>query len=215
MEVLELKPLKNKKVFVFLIKNEKYNLTYDETLVLADVLEKYDFKFSTITVDESELPGFKETNLAAFLDDSMLTCYNVDIPEYAKGYLDNEIEEEQDRLKELKAEYNTLKDKDSYNAQTIKSWIDHLTAELKEKTKDLNTGLRAQWVVKKILDIIRYYEDSLYYEDTIYILHFTSGELLMALKDLFEQLGVTVVVGEIKSRVLTHLYSSTKSEVMN
>ncbi len=37
----------------------------------------------------------------------------------------------------------------------------------------------------------------------------------MALKDLFEQLGVTVVVGEIKSRVLTHLYSSTKSEVMN
>jgi len=202
MEVLELKPVKNKQVWVFLIKKQDNKLTEDQRLILNTLIETYNFKFATISLENVELTHFKHTELGSFLGDIMLPCYNVDIAEYAKAHLDLEITEQKTEISELESAYNSLADKQSSKAESMKSWIDYLKGERSENVEFLNTKLKSQWIVKKILDIIRYYEDSLYYENTLYVVHFTPEKLVLNIKEILEELGVSVIVGTIKVNLL-------------
>ena len=203
MEVLDLKPIKKKRVWVFLIKKDDNSLSGDQKMVLNNLMETYDMKFATISLEKDELNNFKHTELGLFLGNVMLPCYNVNIPEYAKGHLDLEISEQEKEVSELENEYNAIADINPLKAEQIKSWIHYLREELKEKEEFLNTDLKSQWIVQKIFDIIRYYEDSLYYEETLYILHFTPERLALSLKDIFEELGVSVIIGNIEVNLLS------------
>ncbi|MFX1293926.1 MAG: hypothetical protein ACFFD2_03560 [Promethearchaeota archaeon] len=202
MEVLELNPIENKKIFVFLIKKEDNNLTYDEAHVLNDILEKYEFKFASIAIESAKLNTFRNSDLALFLNELLVPCFQVDIPEFAKGYLLNEIIEEEKELNELEYEYNNLEDKDSFKAQNLKSWIKYLKDQIQEKHNSLNTKIKANWIVKNLLGFIRYYEDTLFYENILYVIHFTPEKLIMILKQILEELGIHVIIGEINEEIL-------------
>ncbi|MFX1298568.1 MAG: hypothetical protein ACFFD2_27385, partial [Promethearchaeota archaeon] len=69
------------------------------------------------------------------------------------------------------------------------------------------------WIAKNILNVIRYYGDSLFFEDVIYILHFTPEKLLWNLRQVLEELGVIVIVGEIESRTLPQIEPKISWEV--
>ena len=211
MEVLELKPVKDKQIFVFLIKKEDENLTYDESLILTDILQKYNFKFATIVLKDEELKtfaNFLQTSLAIFLNDFLLPCFIVDIPDYAKGYLYSEISEEKEQIMELESEYKTSDNKSSFKAENLKLWIEYLKEIVHEKEVYFKTKLKSQWIVKKILDFVRYYE-----ENIIYILHFTPESLIMGLKETLEDLKISVVVGEIQPTFLTSFQFAKNMEV--
>ncbi|MHA1230220.1 MAG: hypothetical protein ACTSRP_17995 [Candidatus Helarchaeota archaeon] len=210
MEVLELKPIKNKKIFVIIIKKNNNQLTQDESVFIKNIIEKYNVNFATITLKPTEVESFKETNLAMLLNDLLTPFFLVDIPSYAMGYLESEIAEKKEKISELEKEYRSLEDKTSFKAENLKSWIEYLKEELQKNQQYVNTKLKAQWIVKKILDIVRFYEDSLYYEDILYIIHFTPEELVLDLKQTLEELGIFVIICEIKKNYLNTKYASTK-----
>ncbi len=207
MEVLELKPVKGKKTFIFLVNRENNELSSNERDVLVDVLQSYPIKFTTIDLNGKAPKTFKESDLAECLNEFNLHCFEVDIPEYAKGYLYAELDEKKEQYTGLEHEYKSLEDKDSFKAQNLKSWIDYLKDEYHKKKTYLNVKLKSEWIAKKILDIISHYKD-----DTIYLIHFTPEALLMELKTILEELEVRVIVGEIKAKFLTP-FQITHSEV--
>ncbi|HUY01195.1 MAG TPA: hypothetical protein VMV49_16665 [Candidatus Deferrimicrobium sp.] len=198
MEVLDLKPIIGKKIFVFLIRKENGTLDHNEELILANVLQTYHIKFATINIESDEIKGFKHTDMAKFLNDFMVPCYTVGIPEYAKGYLDSEISEKKEQAIELEAEYKAMKDKQSFKAQNLKSWIALLFDEIKEKEEFMRNELTSQWIAKKITDILRYYDD-----ETIYTVHFAPAQSLLQLRQIFKELGMYVISGEIGEKLLT------------
>jgi len=200
MEVLDLKPVKGKNVIVFLIKKEENDLGLEESLILMDLLKQNDFKFSSINLPNDVLGQFKQTKIARILNEFNLPCYMVDIPEYARGYLDAELMEKRDQVVDLQREYKHMDSKDSFKGQNLKSWIDYLEDELQKKEAFMELKLKPQWIAKKILDIVRYYEDQ-----TVYVLHFTGPELLNELRVIFEELGIKVIVGEIVERFMPKL----------
>lgn len=195
MEVLDLKPVKGKTVIVFLIKKQQTDLGVEESLILKRNLMEYPFKFSTIDLPNDELEHFKRTRIAGILNEFNLPCYIVDIPEYAKGYLDSELHEKQEQITDLENEYKYMTDRNSLKAQNLKSWIDYLLDELRKKEEFMELKLKPQWIAKKILDIVKYYEDK-----TVFMIHFTIPELLNELKQIFEELGIEVVIGDIVER---------------
>ena len=210
---MELNPIKNKKIFVFLIIKEENNLTDDESQNLNNILEKNDVKLATIAIDNAQMEIFKTTELAMFLNESMLPCYQVDIPEYAKGYLDNEVLEEEEELEGLISEYNDMKDKESFRGNYLKSWIEHLEKKVQDKREHIEIKVKTQWIVKNMLDLLRYYGDSLFYEESIYILHFTPEKLVKDLLQVLEELGVFVIVADVKSKILPRSESNLSWEV--
>ena len=194
MEVLDLKPVKGKQVFVFLIGKEDKKLVVDERMMMKEVLNEYQFKFTTIDPTYDNLKTFKRTTLAEMLNDHNLPCYEVDIPEYAQGYLEGEITEKKEQIAGLEAEYDHTEDKTAFKAQNLKSWIDLLKDEVTEKENFMTLKLRPQWIVKKILDIVKLASPT---EETIRVLHFTSKKLFSELKKQFEDLQVKATVVEV------------------
>ena len=194
MEVLDLKPVKGKEVFVFLIGKEDKKLVVDERMMMKEVLNEYQFKFTTIDPTYDNLKTFKQTTLAEMLNDHNLPCYAVDIPEYAQGYLEAEITQKKEQIAGLEAEYDQTEDKMAFKTQNLKSWIDLLKDDVTEKENFMTLKLRPQWIVKKILDIVKLASPK---EETVKVLHFTSKKLISELKKQFEDLQVKATVVEV------------------
>ena len=194
MEVLDLKPVKGKQVFVFLIGKEDKKLVIDERMMMKEVLNEYQFKFTTIDPTYDNLKTFKRTILAEMLNDHNFPCYEVDIPEYAQGYLEGEITEKKEQIAGLEEEYDHTEDKTAFKTQNLKSWIDLLKDEVTEKENFMTLKLRPQWIVKKILDIVKLASPT---EETVRVLHFTSKKLVSELKKQFEDLQVKATVVEV------------------
>jgi len=153
LDVLELKPVKNKKIIAYM--SSKENVKYfqnPDTSKLKDFLKKKNIDF--VTVDfQVDMKEFNKTPFAKTLDELEIPYYQVDIPDYAMGYLYEEIIEKQEFQNELFDEYERMNDKESYKGQSLKNWIDLLGEEIQEKEIFLSLKLRPQWIVKKMLDI--------------------------------------------------------------
>lgn len=194
MEVLDLKPVKGKQVFVYLIGKEDKKMVVNERMMMKEVLNETPFKFTTIDPSYDNLKTFRQTSLAEMLNDHNLPCYEVDIPEYAQGYLEAEIAEKKERIAGLISEYENITDKTTFKAQNLKSWIDLVTDEVTEKEDFMTLKLRPQWIVKKILDIVKIAASN---EETVRVLHFTSKKLIPELKKQLEDLLVKTTVVEV------------------
>jgi hypothetical protein len=155
MEVLELKPVKTKKIIAYMFSKEdaKYFQSTDNSKLL-EFLEgkKIDFLTVDFLVDMKE---FDKTPFAKLLDDLEIPYFQVDIPEYAMGYLYEDIVEKQRLQNELFEEYDNMEDKESYKGLSLKNWIDMLSEEIQQKEIFLSLKLRPQWIVKKMLDLCK------------------------------------------------------------
>ncbi len=172
MEVLEIKPVKTKKIIAYMSSKEdaKYFQNTD-TSKLVEFLKgkKVDF----ITVDFLvNMKEFDKTPFARLLDDLEIPYFQVDIPEYAMGYLYEEIVEKQRLQNELFEEYDKMEDKESYKGLSLKNWIDMLSEEIQQKEIFLSLKLRPQWIVKKMLDLCKKFK-----KETVSFVHFVQEDI--------------------------------------
>lgn len=192
MEVLELKPIKDKKISLYLIEKDNKELSDAEHENLLALLRKQKFNFATIDLSNDDLRKIYLTPLAQFFDNFGIPYYYVNIPDYAKIYLLNEISEKKEQIEELQGEYEKLcsdpAEKESLKAQNLSSWIHLLKSEVKDKENHLDLKLTPLWIIKKVLDIIKMIND-----DEISIIHFTCKELFSELKKLFESQNIKVI----------------------
>ncbi len=192
MEVLELKPIKKRKITAFISskENAKYFQDMDPSKLIV-FLKKNGVNF--VTVDfQVIMREFSKTPFAQTLEKLNIPYFQVDIPDYAMGYLYQEIIEKQQLQTELFEEYESMKDKESYKGLSLKNWIDMLGVEIQEKENFLSLQLRPQWIVKKMLDLAASYD-----KNVIVFVHFVQEdiceEICPEITKNLRELGVKVV----------------------
>ncbi len=195
MEVLELKPIKkNKKVISYMSSKEdsEYFQTEDKSK-LEEFLKKKDINF--VTVDfQVDMEEFSKTPFAKTLDKLEIPYYQLDIPEYAMGYLYQEISSKQEFLNELFEEFENMENKESYKGQSLKNWIDMLRDEIQDLEIFLSLKLRPQWIVKKMLDLTRKFDGN-----TISFVHFVQEDIC---EDICPQ--VVQLLRELNAKVISY-----------
>jgi hypothetical protein len=172
MEVLEIKPLKNKKLIAYMFaKENSKELQNSDPELLAKFLKNKAIKYVTVDFDIN-MKDFGKTRFAMILDKLGIKYFQVDIPEYAMGYLYEEIMEKEELLTGLTEEYIHLEDRESYKGQSLKNWIDLINMEIHEKENSLSLRIRPMWIVKKMLDIA-----SRVKEDDVHFVHFVQTDI--------------------------------------
>jgi hypothetical protein len=172
MEVLELKPLKNKKVVIFIFaKENSEELKNSDPELLEKFLKNKSINYVTVDFDIN-MKEFGETTFAKVLNKLGIKYYQVDIPEYVMGYIYEEIMEKEELITTLIEEYQNLADRDSYKGQSLKNWIDLINLEIQEKEIFLSLRLRPMWIVKKMLDIARNFK-----QDNVNFVHFVQTDI--------------------------------------
>jgi len=123
MDVLDLEPINEKKVFLFLLVKEKTGIFNTEAINLLDLFRENKFDLITSDLDTENKFNMKITK---YLDNFEMHVFKVGIPENANGYLKEELDRKKCLMKELADVYEILEDKKSFKAQNIKVWIDLL-----------------------------------------------------------------------------------------
>jgi len=192
MEVLELEKIKDKHVALYLIEDGDMEWNSNSKTNLNSLLEVYNFQFITIDSKDEEFSEMNHDPIFDLLKKFKKPYFYLDIPEYAKGYLLEEISKHEEQIEELETEYNIMStnktERESIKAQNLQSWIEYLKAEVREKENHLNLKIRPQWIVKGILDLISYYEG-----DKLYIMHFSPKEILPEIRTKLEECNIFVV----------------------
>ena len=143
----------------------------NDTSRLTNFLKKKDVNF--VTVDfQVDMKEFKKTPFAQTLDKLGIPYIQVDIPDYAMGYLYEDIVEKQELQNELFEEYDNMSDRESFKGQSLKNWIDMLSEEIQEKEIFLSLKLRPQWIVKKMLDFTTHFEN-----EVVSFVHFVQEDI--------------------------------------
>ena len=199
MEILELKPLRNKKVKLYLIRSEDKDFTNEDYRNLREILENELFRFAVIDLNRKNLKEIYEEPLFRFLEKFKIPYYSVDIPENVKDYLYVEILEKEVQINDLEKEYSLLsvnpEQQNSFKAQNLKSWIELLKKEVENKKKYLKLTVKPQWIVKQVLDIANRINNN-----EFSIMHFTYGELYSELKKLFKEYNIKVIKIDIEKK---------------
>lgn len=190
MEIIGYKPINNKKITVYLIKDEKKSSQiYNANDRLIEFLKYLEINFVTIDLEKGQLKRFNQKFISKLLDKSEMPVFPLDIPEHAKDYLFEEIIEKDNQINEYLDELLKIKDKDSLKAHYLKCWIDVLTEEINEKIKFIDLKVKPMWIVKKILDLIKIDK-----HEKITCLHITSEKNLPELMKLLKELNIEVIV---------------------
>ena len=193
MEVLEIKPVRNKEIIAYLVKFSNIKSKPNANVSLIEFLSKRNVKFATINLENENLRSFNKSSLAKILEKYRIPYYTVDIPEYAMGYLMAEILEKEDQVNDLTEEYLSMSDKKSIKGLNLKSWIEVLKDEIDDKKLILQLKLRPEWIVKKILDIIRPTKTN-----KITFVHFAQDNIFNKTMTLLKDLDIEVKVYDQK-----------------
>lgn len=237
METLEITPLKDKKLVVFLIEKE-----YDEpfwlveptqnqlsqkfrhlsrpsiafTAFLEKLIKNVDPDFATEELGMRSVKEFYEENpLARLFKKNKVPFYPVDIDENAREYLALQMDEKKllrDRILETLAK---MKEKRGINDSNLEeeylvAYGQYLQSELKEQEHEARFSVRESWIVMKILDNARKLNE----KEEIACLHISSPEHVNGVRTLLESLDVTVKPIKIsKEIVLAHGKNSSSKEM--
>ena len=193
MEVLEIKPVRNKEIIVYLVKISNIKSKPNANVNLFEFLSRINVNFATIDLENENLRSFNKSSLAKILEQYTIPYYTVDIPEYAMGYLMTEIIGREDQVNELTEEFLSMRNKGSIKGLNLKSWIDFLKEEIDEKKLFLQLKLRPEWIVKKILDIIRSKNNN-----EITFVHFAQDNIFNETMNLLKDLDIKVKVYDHK-----------------
>ncbi len=200
MEVLEIKPVKNKEVSVFMINRKDLAVNKEDIKRLNEVFRYINVDFITVDVESDNIKDFEKSSLSRLLDSFKIPYFTLDIPEYAMGHLIEEIMKKEEQLNELIEEYIMTKDKDSFKGLNLKSWIDVLKKEIEEEKKFISLKLRPQWIVKKILDILKSSK-----KGEITFIHLSQEKIFVETLKLLKELKFEVYVQE--STKITNIYN--------
>ena len=196
MEVLEIKHLKNKKIKLYLIRDESKKLNTFDYKKIRNILENESFRFAVVDLNEKKMKKSYFKPLLEFLEKRKIPYYSIDIPPHVKDYLYVEILEKEAQINELEKEYENLildpKERDTFKVQNLKSWIDLLKIEVESKKTLIKLTVKPRWILKQIIDIANQIN-----KDRFSIMHFTHEELFFELKKLFEEYNIKVIKFDI------------------
>jgi len=194
MEVLELKPITNKKITIYLIDKIRINPELNDIDLLKELVNRTDISFITVEMNNENFKEFKNSNLSIIISALNLEYHLLDIPEYAYGYLFEEINKKEEQIRELLTEYRNIADKNSLKGLNLKSWIDVLKKEVDHDKSILETKTRPQWIVKKILDLVRLHED-----EELCVIHFFHERTLLEITKQLRELHIEVIAYELNN----------------
>ena len=199
MESLEIEPIKKKQITIYLVRNKKQIFNKKQMNRLQEFLKTEKFRFAVIDFNDKELKGTYEEPLSKFLEKFWIPYFSVDIPDYVRDLLNVEIFEKEALINELEKEYEKLlfedEDENSFKIQSLHSWIELLQKEVKSQKATLESTIRPEWIVKKVLDIAKMIRN-----DVFSIMHFTHEEIYSELKNLFESYNIKVKKIDISQR---------------
>ena len=199
MEVLDFEIESNKKISVILVQKENQKFTMEELDNLRHALKDIEVIFATIDESLDKVHAF---SLIKPLHGNLPLLFEVGMPTYAKGYLEDEINRKKKLVRELEEE-SMETDKNTLKGQNLDSWVAHLKIELKEMEENLNFNLRNQWTIKKIFDHANNFQS----KDQV-IMHFTPGRYVKGLKTIFEDMDIPVKVIDLKKRMLSSIQTT-------
>jgi len=208
MEVLELKILKNKKISAYLIEKPIRAINMSKLQCLVNFLTEKDIKFISIDMENENLKDFKKSTLGMLVEKLDAPYYSLDIPEYAKGYLLNEILEKEEQVDELLTEYSLMKNQECFKGQNLKCWIEVLEDEVRQKREFYALKLRPQWITKKILDIIKSIKPK-----EISFVHFAKKDIFLEMVSLFKELNIEVIAFNKKENVVAFNIITNQEEI--
>lgn len=194
MEVLELKPINNKNITVYLIDKSRIDPKLNDIDLLKELVNNNNVSFITVEINNENFKEFKNSNLSTILNVLNLEYHLLDIPEYAYGYLFEEISKKEEQIEELLTEYRNLGDKNSFKGLNLKSWIDVLKKEVNHDKSILETKTRPQWIVKKILDLARLHEN-----EELSLIHFFHEKTLSEITKQLREFCIETIVYELNN----------------
>jgi len=225
MKVLEITPLKNKKLNVLIMEkeynepfwiNESSSPSNSRTLrslyrpsvgfykFLENVIAKVNVDFATEELGmRSQKDFFQDNILAQISQKSNIPFFPVDIDENAKSYLgttfDKKIELRDGILKALD-NLSKQKDKeDSVEKEYLVAYGQCLQLEIEEQEHEASFPIRESWIVMGILDHAREINS----KEEITCLHVCSPEHVDGIKQLLESLNVRVEVAKLSKKVIS------------
>lgn len=236
METLEITPLKDKKLVVFIVEKE-YNepfwliepppnqpsqrLLSRPSIAFSSFLEKLIRKanpdFATEELGMRSVKEFYEDNvLAKLFQKNKIPFYPVDIDENARSYLALHMDEKKllrDRILEALAKLSKKRGKtkeSSIEEEYLVAYGQGLQSELEEQEHEASFPIRESWIVMKILDNAK----KLNAKGEITCLHISSPEHVNGVKELLKSLDVTVeTIKPSKEVILTHSETSNSKEM--
>lgn len=233
MKPLEITPLKNKKLTVYLIEkeyNEPFwlieppsNGTPSKTLrhlfrpsiafckFLEKLTEKINPDFATEELGMRSPKEFQENNVIAQLFKKKdIPLIPVDIEENARGYLAADLEEKlQARNQVLDALAKLSKNaKDTVEKEYLVAYGQCLQLELEEKQREASFPIRENWIVMGILDQAREIDD----KEEIICIHISSPEHVNKIQRLLESLDVNVEIIKLSKKVISTYTKTSNSE---
>jgi len=233
LKPLEITPLKNKKLTVYLIEkeyNEPFwlieppsNGTPSKTLrhlfrpsiafckFLEKLTEKINPDFATEELGMRSPKEFQENNVIAQLFKKKdIPLIPVDIEENARGYLAADLEEKlQARNQVLDALAKLSKNaKDTVEKEYLVAYGQCLQLELEEKQREASFPIRENWIVMGILDQAREIDD----KEEIICIHISSPEHINKIQRLLESLDVNVEIIKLSKKVISTYTKTSNSE---
>jgi len=189
MEVLELKPIRNKAVDIYIIEKSRINSHLNDIDMLKALVDKHHIDFITVDIKSDGFKTFKKSSLSIVLNALNTEYHLLDIPEYAYGYLNEEILKKEEQINDLLEEYRIMDDKDSFKGLNLKSWIDVLKKEVFQDKNILEIKIRPQWIIKKILGLVKKHKNEI-----ISLIHFTHEIALPEITKQLRELHMEAIV---------------------
>ena len=233
LKSLEITPLENKKLTVFLIEKE-YNEPFwlieppsngapSQTLrhlfkpsiafckFLEKLIDKVNPDFATEELGMRSPKKFQKDNiLAQLFQKKNIPFFPVDIDENARGYLAINMEEKiQARNQVLEALAKLSKQaNDSVDKEYLVSYGQCLQLEIEEKQREASFPIRENWIVMGILDQAREINDQ---KENVCI-HISSPEHIGEIRKLLESLDVNVETLKLSKKVVSTYTKTSNSE---
>lgn len=233
MKTLEITPLKNKRLTVYLVEkeyNEPFwlieppsNGTPPQTLrhlfkpsiafckFLEKLIEKVNPDFATEELGMRSPKEFHKDNVLAQLFQKKDTSFSsVDIDENARGYLAANMEEKvQARNQVLEALAKLSKNaSDSVDREYLVAYGQCLQLELEEKQHEVSFPIRENWIVMDILDQAKEIKD----KEEIISIHISSPKHAKKIKQLLESLDVNVEILKLSKKIVSTYTKTSNSE---
>ncbi len=232
MKSLEITPLKNKKLTVYLIEKE-----YNEPFWLIDppsngspskslrhlfkpsiafcrflekLIEKVEPNFATEERGMRTSKEFNEENvLARLFERKKVQFFPVDIEESARGYLVGSMEEKlQARNQILEALAKFCQTSESTEREYLVAYGQCLQQELEEMQREISFPIRQNWIIMSILDQAREIED----KDQISCIHISSPEHVAEIAKLLESLDVNVESVKLSKQIVSTSAKTSNSD---
>lgn len=140
---------------VYLMRDNDADVTGKDVVDLVEKFKDIPVHFATIDLGYMSLREFDETYLSKVLKKFKIPYFTIELPYYVKGHFSSQISEIKNKYKELKATYDSLKDRNSPGAQELSYLIDYYSSELRELNHYITQQIRTESIVKKILSVIK------------------------------------------------------------